>query len=146
MLSSHLPQMSWDKLVYDFLCGFWCIVGGYVLRGMCSHCLRASRNFLYGPLGAGRVNLYRLRRDCWWIRQSQCSYRVQSPTASAWKSYGAQRLRWRRWAEMVWWPCSRRTVFERAASTRCPCGDCAMPSMTLLQHVYGLWTYNFSNL
>ena len=80
MLSSHLPRTLCDKFVYDFPCGFWGIVGGYGLRRMCSHCLRASRDFLYGPSGAGRgKSAQRLRGDCMYIMQSQCSCMQSQP-------------------------------------------------------------------
>ena len=49
LLNSHLSRAPCDKFVYDFLCNFGGIVGGYGLRRMCSHCLRASCNFLYCP-------------------------------------------------------------------------------------------------
>ena len=79
MLSSHLPQTPCDKFVYDFLCGFWGIVGGYGLRRMCSHCLRALRDFLYGPSGASRgKSVQRLCGDCTEFVQSQWSCRAVS--------------------------------------------------------------------
>ena len=49
-----------------------------MLRRMCSHFLRASCNFLYGPLGASRSKLQRLRGDCVEIVQSQWSWRAVS--------------------------------------------------------------------
>ena len=79
MLSSHLPRTPCDKFVYDFPCGFWGIVGGYGLRRMCSHCLRASCDILYGPSGASRgKSVQRLRGDCTEIVQSQWSCRAVS--------------------------------------------------------------------
>ena len=41
---------------------------------------------------------------------------------------------------MVQWPCSRRTIFERAASARCPCRDYAMPLTTGLPAT-NLWFF-----
>ena len=90
MPSSHLPRTLCDKFVYDFPCDFYFgIVGGYGLRHMCSHCLRASCDFFYGASGAtwGK-SVQRLCGDCTEIVQCQCSCRAVS-AASAWKSYGA---------------------------------------------------------
>ena len=87
MPSSHLPQTPCDNFVYHFLCDFWGIVGGYGLRHMCSHCLRASCDFFFGASGATRGK--RLCGDCTEIVQCQCSCRAVS-AASAWKSYGAR--------------------------------------------------------
>ena len=36
----HLPRLSYDLIVYDFLNDFFGIVGGYKLRRMRLHCLR----------------------------------------------------------------------------------------------------------
>ena len=70
MPSSHLPRTPCDKFVYDFPCDFLGIVGGYGLRHMCSHCLRASCNFFYGASGATRgKSVQRLCRDCTEIKQ-----------------------------------------------------------------------------
>ena len=90
MPSSHLPRALCDKFVYDFPCNFLGIIGGYGLRHMCSHCLRASCNFLYGASGAtlGK-SVQRLCGDCTEIMQCQCSCRPVS-AASAQKSYGAR--------------------------------------------------------
>ena len=55
MPSSHLPRTPCDKFVYDFPCDFWGIVGGYGLRRMCSHCLRAFCDFFYGASGTETV-------------------------------------------------------------------------------------------
>ena len=76
MPSSHLPRTPCDKFVYDFSCDFGGIVGGYGLRHMCSHWLRASCYFFYW------VSPY---RDCAEI-VCQCSCRP----VSARKSYGAR--------------------------------------------------------
>ena len=87
MPSSHLPRMPCDKFFYDFLCNFFCIVGGYGLRRMCSHCLGASCDFFYGASGATRgKSVKRLCGDCTEIVQLPCSLRA----ASARKSYGAR--------------------------------------------------------
>ena len=90
MSSSHLPRTPCDKFVYNFPCDFWAIVGGYGLRHMCSHCLRASCDFFYGASGATRgKSVQRLCGDCTEIVQCQCSCRAVS-AASARKSYGAR--------------------------------------------------------
>ena len=90
MPSSHLPRTACDKFVYDFPCDFLAIVGGYRLRHMCSHCLRASCNFFYGAPGATRgKSVQRLCGDCTEIMQCQCSCRPVS-AASARKSYVAR--------------------------------------------------------
>ena len=69
---------------------FFGIVGGYGLRHMCSHCLRASCDFFYGASGATRdKSVQRLCGDCTEIVQCQCSCRAVS-AASARKSYGAR--------------------------------------------------------
>ena len=89
MPSSHLPRMPCDKFVYNFPCNFLGIVGGYGLRHMCSHWLRASCNFFYGASGATRVKSEQgLCGDCTKIVQCQCRCRPVS-AASARKSYGA---------------------------------------------------------
>ena len=41
----HLPRSSYDLFVYDFLCDFFGIVGGYKLRRMCLNCLRSPYDF-----------------------------------------------------------------------------------------------------
>ena len=88
MPSSHLPRTPCDKFVYDFLCDFWGIVGGY---GICVHIVYgASCDFFYGPSGATRSkSVQRLCGDCTAIVQCQCSCSAVS-AASAWKSYGAR--------------------------------------------------------
>ena len=135
MLSSHLPQAPCDKFVYDFPCSFGGTVGGSGLRRLCSHCLRASCDFLYGPSGASRgESVLRLRGDCTEMVQSQWSCRAQPPDGNR--------------PEPVWLPCTGYAVRGDGAvtvapfffSTRCPCGDCAMPPTTCLR------AYNFSNL
>ena len=76
MPSSHLPRTPCDYFVYDFLCDILGIVGGYGLRHMCSHCIRASCNFFYGASGATRgKSVQRLCGDCMEIVQCQCSLR-----------------------------------------------------------------------
>ena len=93
MPSSHLPRTPCDKLVYDFPCNFLGIVGGYGLRHMCSHYLRASCDFFYGASGATRgKSVQRLCGDCTEIVQCQCSCRAVSASSasSARKSYGAR--------------------------------------------------------
>ena len=113
MPSSHLPRTLCDKFIYDFPCDFLGIVGGYGLRRMCSHCLRASCDFFYGASGATRgKSLQRLCGDCTEIVQCQCSCRAVS-AASARKSYGV-----------------RAGIGPFA---RCPCGDCAMPPTTCIR-------------
>ena len=64
MPSSRLPRTPCDKFVYNFPCDFLGIVGGYGLRRMCSHCLRASCDFFYGALGAtrGKIRTETVRR------------------------------------------------------------------------------------
>ena len=90
MPSSHLPRTPCDKFVYDFPCDFWGIVGGYGLRNMYSHCLRALCDFFYGASGATRGKaVQRLCGDCTEIVQCQCSCCAVS-AASAWQSYGAR--------------------------------------------------------
>ena len=85
-----MPRTPCDKFVYDFPCDFWDIVGGYGLRHMCSHCLRASCNIFYGASGATHSkSIQRLCGDCTEIVQFQCSCRPVS-AASARKSYGAR--------------------------------------------------------
>ena len=110
MASSHLPRTLCDKFVYDFPCNFWGIVGGYGLRHMCSHCLRASCDFFYGASGATRgKSVQRLCGDCTEIVQYQCNISavaVQSPQPPQ-----GNRM------EPVW----------GSAFAQCPCGDCAMP-------------------
>ena len=90
MLSSHLPRTPYEKFVYDFPCNCLGIVGGYGLRHMCSHYLRASYNFFYGASGAtwGK-SVQRLCRNCMEIVQCQCSCRAVS-ASSARKSYRAR--------------------------------------------------------
>ena len=86
MPSSHLPRTPCDIFVYDSLCDFLGIVGGYRLWHMCSHCLRV---FFSGASRAIRgKSVQRLCRDCTEIVQCQCSCRAVS-AASARKSYGA---------------------------------------------------------
>ena len=117
MPSSHLPRTPCDKFVYNFPCDFLGIIGGYGLRHMCSHCLRASCNFFYRASGGGgggqpAVNPYRdsaeiVRKSC-----NVSAVAVQSPQP----------------------PHGNRTELVRgSAFARCPCGDCGMPSTTCLR-------------
>ena len=89
MPSSHLPRTPCDKYIYDFPCDFLGIVGGYGLRRMCSHSLRALCDFFYGASGAtwGK-SVQRLSGDCTEIVQCQCSCRAVY--ASSAPSYGAR--------------------------------------------------------
>ena len=118
----HLPRAPYDKLVYDFSCDFGSIVGGYGLRCLCLHYLRASCHFLYWPSGASRGKLVqRQLRDCTAIVQFQCSSRAVS-AASARKSYGAransvQRLRGEG-AMTDQPPCYFKTFFLPSSSPR----------------------------
>ena len=65
MPGSHLPRTPCDNFNYDFPCDLGGIVGGYWLRHMCSHCLRASCNIFYGASGATIGNsVQRLCGDC----------------------------------------------------------------------------------
>ena len=90
MPSSHLPRTPCNKFVYDFPCDFLGIVGGYGLRHMCSHCLRASCDFFYGASGAIRgKSVQTLCGNCTEIVQCQCSCRAVSAD-SARKSYGVR--------------------------------------------------------
>ena len=105
MPSSDWPRTPCAKFVYDFPCDFFLgIVGGYGLRHMCSHCLRASCDFFYGASGATRgKSVQRLCGDC-------RAMSVQFP------------------------PHGNRTESVRgSAFARCPCGDCAMPPTTCLR-------------
>ena len=88
-LNSHLLQAMCSKFVYNVLCGFGGIVGGYGPQRMYSYCLRASCGFLKGPSGAGQgKSIQRLCGDCTEIVQSQRScYAVSADSAQ--QSYGA---------------------------------------------------------
>ena len=117
------------------------IVGGYGLRRICSHYVRASCEFSYGPWEAGRDKaVQRLRGDCTEIVQFQCSCRA----VSARKSYGArtasvQRLRGDGAVNVrCFWPqCPPKILRflhdQRAASAQCPYGYYAMPPTTCLR-------------
>ena len=133
MLSSHLPRTPCDKFVYDFLCGFSGIVAGSGLRRMCSHCLRASCDFLYGPSGASWDDPYRV---CAEIVRKSCNlsgFAVKSPQPPDSNRTEPVRLPYRGCAEMVLWSWLHHAMFERAASALCPCRDCAMPPTTCLR-------------
>ena len=118
MPSSHLPWTPCDKFIYDFPCDFLGIVGGYGLRRMCSHCLRASCDFFYGASGATRgKSVQRLCGDCTEIVQCQCSCHAVSAAS----------------AEIVRSPCGDRPSHgARAGIVQCH-----------LRHVYGLRAYDF---
>ena len=110
MPSSHLPRTPCDRFVYNFLCDFWGIVGGY---GICVHIVYGHRVISStGPRGQPGVNAY---RDCAEIVQKSCNVSavaVQSPQP----------------------PQGNRTEPVRgSAFARCPCGDCAMPPTTCLR-------------
>ena len=117
MPHSHLPRTPCDNFVYDFPCNFLGIVGGYGLRHMCSHCLRASCNFFYGASAATRgKSVQRLAES---VRKScnVSAVAVQSPQP----------------------PHGNRTEPVRgSAFARCPCGHCAIPPTTCLR------SYDFS--
>ena len=128
MPSSHLPRVLCDIFVYDFLCGVLGIVGGSGLRRMCSHCLQASCDFLYGPSGASwGKSIQRLRGDCTEIVQSQWSCSAVSAA-------------------------SRRESCREAARKWCGDRGAIVPFLSVQGivrchlHVYGIRTYNFSNL
>ena len=95
------------------------IVGGYGLRRMCSHCLRALCDFFYGASGTTRgKSVQRLRR----------------------RLYGNR-------AMSVQLPCSLRSL--RTEIVRSPCGDWPSHGARAgivqchLRHVYGLRAYDF---
>ena len=62
----HLPRSSYDLFVYDFLCDFFGIVGGYKLRRMCLHCLRSPYDSFWRQT---RTKAYRDFADI--VRQPQ---------------------------------------------------------------------------
>ena len=109
------PGRRAKNIVYDFPYDFGSIVGGYGLRRMCSHCLRASCDFFYGASGVTRgKSVQRLCGDCTEIVQCQCSLRS---------------LR----TEIVRSPCGDRPSHgARAGIVQCH-----------LRHVYGLRAYDF---
>ena len=119
MLSSHLPRAPCDKFVYNFS-GHrrWLRATAY----MCSHCLRASCNFLYGPWGQAGVNPY---RDCTEIVHLS-GVAVQSPQPLDGNrakpvpcGFRAEAVRkWCRDGAVTVW--RHHAVCERAASARCP--------------------------
>ena len=70
------PRAPYDKLVYAFPYDFWGIVGGYGLRRLCSHCVRASCDFSYGPSRAVRGKAVKKRHsDCTETVQCLCNRR-----------------------------------------------------------------------
>ena len=77
MLSSHLPQAPFDKFVYDVLCSYLGIIGGYCV---CVHIVYEHRAIsCMGPRGQAGVNPY---RGCVEIVQKSCNLSgvaVQSP-------------------------------------------------------------------
>ena len=124
MPSSHLPRTPCDKFIYDFPSDFLGILGGYGLRRMCSHCLRASCDSPTGPRGQPGVNPY---RDCAEIVRKSCNASavvVQSPQPS----HGNR-------MEPV-----RGSAFAR------PCGDCAMPPTTCLRATVLRFFFKFVKL
>ena len=113
MPSSHLPRTLCDKFVYDFLCDFLGIVGGYGLRHICvhivyGHCAISST----GPRGQPGVNPY---RDCAEIVRKSCNVSAVA-VQSAQPTHG-----------------NRTEPVRGSAFTRCLCGDCAMPPTTCLR-------------
>ena len=139
MLSSHLPRTPCDKFVYNFLCGFWGIVGGYGLRSMCSHCLRASCDFLYRPSGASRgKSVHRLCGDCAISVELPCSLRsLQKVIVQSQCGFRAEAAR--RW-------CGDRGATVPFFSVRPPRGARAGIVRCHLRLVYRLRTYDFKNL
>ena len=94
----HLPRMPYDLFVYDFPYDFSGIVGGYGLRRMCLHCIRATCDFLYGPSATDR-------RKPYWNRALSC---IPQPlhgnrTEPVRLPYGGR-------AQMVRWLCDYRVV------------------------------------
>ena len=60
MLSSQLPRAPCDKFVYDFLCDFGGMVGGYGIWRMWSQFVYEHRAIsCTGPRGQAGVNPYR---------------------------------------------------------------------------------------
>ena len=120
MPSSHLPRTPCDKFVYEFLCDFLGIVGGYGLRHMYSHCIQTSCIFLLRGL-RGNPGLFR--------------------TETVRRLYGNR-------AMSVQLPSSLRSL--RTEIVRSLCGDRhshgahAGIVQCHLRHVYGLRSYNFS--
>ena len=118
MLSSHLPRAPCDEFVYDFPCSFLGIVRS---------------------LG---TNPY---RGCAEIVRKLCNLSgvaMQSPQPPDGNHTEPVRLPCRGCVEMVRWLWCHRAVFVCAASVRCQCGDCAMPSSTCLRAT----DLRFSNL
>ena len=89
MLVHICPGRRAINSVYDFLCDFFGIVGGYGLRHMFTLSTGIVQ-FFYGASGATRgKSVQRLCGDCTEIVQCQCSCCPVS-AASARKSYGAR--------------------------------------------------------
>ena len=120
MPSSHLPRTPCDKLVYDFLCDFLGIVGGYGLRHMCSHCLSTGIvRFLLRGLGG---NPGEIRTETVQRLYGNRAMSVQLPCS-------LRSLR----TEIVWSPCGDRPSHgARAGIVQCH-----------LRHAYGLRVYDF---
>ena len=141
MLNSHLPWAPCDKFVYDFPCSVLGIIGGYGLRlrRMCSHFLWASCDFLYGPSGASRgKSIQRLRRDRAISVELPCSLRsLQTVIVRSPCGFRAEAAR--RW-------CGDRGATVPFFSVRPPRDARAGIVRCHLRHVYGLRTYDFSNL
>ena len=110
MPSSHLPRMLCDEFIYDLLCDFLGIVGGY---GVCVHIFYEHRAISStGPRGQPGVNPY---RDCAKIVRKSCNVSAVA-------------------VQSLQPPHGNRTEPVRASAfARCPCGDCAMPPMTCLR-------------
>ena len=62
----YLPRSSYDLFAYYFLYDFFGIVGGYMLRRMCLHCLRSPYDFFWRQ---ARTKPYRDLADI--VRQPQ---------------------------------------------------------------------------
>ena len=140
MLSSHLPQALCDKFVYDFLCGFLGIVGGYGLLCMRSHCLQGIVRFLVRALGGGGgggaagVTPYRGYAEIVQIFCNLSGVAVQSPQPPDGNHTEPVRLPCRGCAEMVRWPWRHCAILE-----------CAMLPTTCLRAM-DLWFFKFVEL
>lgn len=65
-----------DNFVYDFMYGFWGIVGEYMLRRICLRCKWKSSNFCTDNRETDRdKSVRRLCGDCTTIMQFKCSHR-----------------------------------------------------------------------
>ena len=116
MPSSHLHRTVCNKFVYDFLCDFLGIVGGYGLRHICVHIVYGHRAISStGPRGQPGVNPY---RDCGEIVRKSCNVSAVAVQSSQppQPPHG-----------------NRMEPVRGSAFARCPCGDCAMPPTTCLR-------------